>query len=383
MTTKASGNAKSTLDPALGQVVLVLQGGGALGAYQVGVYQALHENGIEPDWVIGTSIGAINAALIVGNRPEDRMDKLDEFWAGVQHAAGFDFSDSMPFGGSMLPNWSVMTQGIASFFKPNPLAFLGQQVPLAAEAAGYYSTQPLQRTLERLVDFDLVNSGGTRLTVGAANVRTSAMRYFDSRETQIGARHIMASGALPPAFPPVRIDGDLYWDGGILSNTPVEAVFDDKPRRNSLVFTVHIWNPQGGEPESIWQVMNRAKDVQFSSRDASQVLRQQQMHKLRHIIAELAKRLPEAARKDRQVQDMAGYGCLTRMHVVRLLAESLPGEDHTKDIDFSSKGIRTRREAGYADTLRALRQAPWNAEVEATEGFVLHELRHEAALVQV
>ena len=367
--------------PGLGQVVLVLQGGGALGAYQIGVYQALHESGIEPDWVIGTSIGAINAALITGNKPADRLAKLEEFWASVGHSPEVEFGASLPFFGAMLPNLATVTSGIANFFKPNPFAFFGMHTPLEPETAGYYSTQPLQATLERLVDFDLINSGGTRLTVGAANVRTSAMRYFDSRDTQISARHVMASGALPPAFPPVRIDGDLYWDGGILSNTPVEAVFDDMPRRDSLVFAVHIWNPQGAEPESMWQVMNRQKDVQYSSRAVSHILRQRQMHKLRHIIAELASRLPEGARKDAAVREMASYGCLTRMHVVRLLAESLPSEDHTKDIDFSRKSIRARREAGYADTLSALKQAPWDAEVEATEGFILHELRREAALV--
>jgi NTE family protein len=192
------------------QTVLVLQGGGALGAYQVGVYQALHEADVEPDWVIGTSIGAINASLIAGNAPEERLDRLNAFWERVEHAPVLAAASNLPWLGSMLPNWATLSLGISGFFKPNPPAFLGLNVPLAAEAAGYYSTQPLEETLGDLVEFSLINSGKTRLTVGAANVRTSAMRYFDSRDTEISVKHIMASGALPPAFPAVRIDGELY-----------------------------------------------------------------------------------------------------------------------------------------------------------------------------
>jgi NTE family protein len=183
----------------------------------------------------------------------------------------------------------------------------------------------------------------------------------------------MASGALPPAFPAVRIGDDLFWDGGILSNTPVEVVFDDNPRRNSVVFAVHIWNPHGPEPTTMWEVTNRQKDIQYSSRAVSHIARQKQIHRLRHVIAELAGRLPEAERQKADVQELAGFGCLTRMHVVRLLAPPVDGEDHTKDIDFSPTGIRARREAGYADTSRVLELAPWSGEFEPIEGFILHE----------
>ena len=272
------------LTPDLGQVVLVLQGGGALGAYQVGVYQALHEAGIEPDWVIGTSIGAINASIIAGNQPAERMSRLQAFWQSVEHGSFQQALGSVPLWGAMASKWLTMTSGIGSFFKPNPLAFMGTHMPLGADGAGYYSTMPLQATLNELVDFDLVNRNTTRLTVGAANVRTSEMRYFDSRDMPLDARHVMASGALPPAFPAIRIDGELYWDGGILSNTPVEAIFDDYPRRNSLVFAVHIWNPDGAEPETIWQVLNRQKDIQYSSRAVTHIMRQKQLHRLRHVV---------------------------------------------------------------------------------------------------
>ncbi|WP_084572964.1 patatin-like phospholipase family protein [Methylocapsa aurea] len=362
-----------------GQIVLVLQGGGALGAYQAGVYQALHEAGIEPDWVIGTSIGAINASLIAGNKPENRLARLDEFWSRVGHKPALEAIAGLPWLGRALPNWMTLTSGIPSFFRPNPFAFLGLHAPLSADAAGYYSTGPLEATLTDLVDFSLVQSGPTRLTVGAANAQTSEMRYFDSRDTKLTARHVMASGALPPAFPAVRIDGELFWDGGILSNTPVEAVFDDTPRRNSLVFAVHIWNPSGPEPETIWQVLNRQKDIQYSSRAVSHIKRQKQIHRLRHIIAELAMRLPERERDTNLVREMAGYGCLTRIHVVRLVAPPLEGEDHTKDIDFSRAGIRCRWAAGYEDTRRVLADAPWEGEVNPIEGFYLHECRPATA----
>jgi NTE family protein len=244
---------------------------------------------------------------------------------------------------------------------------------LGAEEAGYYSVAPLRETLGELVDFERINAGPTRLTVGASNVRTSEMRYFDSREMPLDIRHVLASGALPPAFPAVRIDGELYWDGGVVSNTPVEAVFDDNPRRNSLIFAVHLWNPRGDEPETIWEVMHRQKNLQYSSRAAAHIHRQRQIHRLRHVISELAALLPEERRRDNEVAELASYGCRTQMHVVRLLAPALDYEDHAKDIDFSPRGIAQRRDAGYRDTMATLEQRPWDADVDPNEGFFLHE----------
>jgi NTE family protein len=355
-----------------GQQVLVLQGGGALGAYQVGVYQALHEAGVEPDWVIGTSIGAINAAIIAGSPANDRVDRLAEFWRRVEH--GHAFESLLPTSlSTMWRNAATVMGGHPTFFSPNPLAFASAHLPLGPEQAGYYSVEPMRETLGDLVDFDRVNGGDVRLTVGASNVTTSEMVYFDSRDMTLSLDHVMASGALPPAFPAVRIDGELYWDGGILSNTPVEVVFDDNPRRDSMVYAVHIWNPHGPEPQSIWEVMNRQKDVQYSSRAASHIKRQRQLHRLRHVITELSAMLPPEARQTQEASELAAYGCPTRMHVIRLLAPALDHEDHSKDIDFSPGGIRARREAGYADTMRTLEAAPWREEVDPLEGFVLHE----------
>jgi NTE family protein len=194
-------------------------------------------------------------------------------------------------------------RGISGFFEPNPMALWGSHFHLGAEKAGYYSTMPLRKTLTELADFSLIKRCKPRLTVGAAHVRTSQMRYFDSRDTEITVSHIMASGALPPAFPAVRIDGELYWDGGILSNTPTEAIFDDNPRRNSLIFAVHMWNPMGPEPETIWEVLHRQKDIQYSSRVATHITRQQQLHKLRHVVSELVRRVPEEERKSADIRD--------------------------------------------------------------------------------
>ena len=356
-----------------GQVVLVLQGGGALGSYQAGVYQALHEAGIEPDWIIGTSIGAINASLIAGNAPENRLPRLQEFWKRMEQRPVWSFPGAFPGFNEKLSYWSTVANGIPGFFKPNPLAHAGADYPLGADRAGYYSTEPLERTLGELVDFDLVNRCTPRLTVGAAHVRTSQMRYFDSRGGELGIKHIMASGALPPAFPPIRIDGELYWDGGILSNTPTEAVFDDNPRKNSLIFAVHMWNPSGAEPTTMAEVLNRQKDVQYSSRIASHIARQQQAHRLRHVISQLAARIPEAERNSEAVKELAGYGCPTRMHVVRLLAPQLDNENHTKDIDFSRSGIMQRWDAGYAHTRAVLDRAPWVGEFDPLSGVILHE----------
>ena len=377
--TRSEGNHTDHLTPPKRRIVLVFQGGGALGAYQAGVYHALEKAGVVPDWVIGTSIGAINAGLICGNSSADRLPALQEFWHRITRRSNWHL-DLMPTPLVQFCTYSsILAAGLPGFFEPHPPAFLGTHVPLGEERAGYYSTEPLRSTLQGLVDIDKLNNCSPRLTVGAAHVRTSRMRYFDTARERLDLRHILASGALPPAFPAVRIDGELYWDGGILSNTPTEVVFDDYPREDSLVFAVHMWNPTGPEPATISDVMHRLKDIQYSSRISSHIARQQQLHKMRHVIEELSKLVPAAAQKRELVQEMMSYGCNTRMHVVRLLAPSLAFEDQTKDVDFSSRGVRTRWQAGYEHTSRALESAPWERGFGAVEGVMLHEL-HEGEL---
>ena len=235
-------------------------------------------------------------------------------------------------------------------------------------------------TLNELVDFEYLCECRTRLTVGAVNAKSGHMHYFDSKKEPLGVDHVMASGALPPAFPAVRIDGEPYWDGGIYSNTPIEAVLDDKPRRSSVIFTVHLWNPNGEEPGSIWQVLGRQKDIQYSSRNESHVVRQKQIHRLRHVISELVQRIPASERDSDAVRELSSWGCRTTMHVVRLLAPRLAAEDHTKDIDFTPVGIRMRREAGYLDAQEVIAEAPWHCEVDPLEGVLVHDHQSQRAM---
>ncbi len=345
-----------------GQVVLVLQGGGALGAYQAGVYEALHAAGIEPDWVIGTSIGAINGALIAGNAPADRLARLREFWQRV--------AQDSPLG-----SFSTFTRGLPAFFVPRSLAWSSVQAQVGLDEASYYSTEPLRSTLSGLTN---LGQCSTRLTMGAVNVRNSEMRYFDSRDEPLSIDHVMASGALPPAFPAVRIAGEPYWDGGVYSNTPIEAVLDDKPRRDSVIFSVNVWQPVGPEPGSIWEVMGRQKDIQYASRADSHIARQKQIHRLRHVIRELARNLPQDRQDSPEMKELASWGCGTTMHVLRLLAPALASEDALKDVDFSPAGIRGRWQCGLTDTQRMIEAAPWRAEVDPIEGVIVHELSARA-----
>jgi NTE family protein len=356
------------------QTVLVLQGGGALGAYQVGVVQALHEAGIEPDWVIGTSIGAINGALIAGNPPARRIDCLNDFWDTLRWRSPLTHLPFEPGALNPFANLNILAQGVPGFFAPNAAAAWGALAPVGTERAAYYDTAPLADTLRAHVDFDRIARGAMRLTVGAVNVESGEMRYFDSRHETLGVNHVMASGALPPAFPAVRVDDGLYWDGGIYSNTPIEAVLDDRPRRDALIIAVQLWNPQGEAPQSIWQVMGRQKDIQYASRADSHIARQKQIHRLRHVINELVQHLPEKARESAAVRELAGWGCRTTMHVVRLLAPRLAAEDHTKDIDFTPAGIRARRDAGLIDAREVIEQAPWlHTHDGEHEGVIVHD----------
>jgi NTE family protein len=369
---KANG-ARAALQSGLpGQVVLVLQGGGALGAYQVGVYEALHDAGIEPDWVIGTSIGAINAALIARNARDQRMARLNAFWNHVEQP----LSSAGPLDwlgmGNWVANMTTVMRGIPAFFTPNVAALRGARAAVGVESASYYSTEPLRRTLGELVDFAGMAGAAMRLTVGAVNACSGAMRYFDSRNETLCVEHVMASGALPPAFPAVRIEGEPYWDGGIYSNTPIEAVLDDKPRRDSLIFAVNVWHQTGPEPDSIWQVMGRQKDIQYASRADSHIVRQKQIHRLRHVIRQLTEQLPASKRADPVVKELSAWGCGTTMHVAHLLAPRLESEDHTKDIDFTPAGLSARREAGYADTMRMVERSPWRVPTDPIEGVVEH-----------
>ena len=373
----------STASPAPRQTVLVLQGGGALGAYQLGVIEALLERGIEPNWVIGTSIGAINAALVAGNTPAQRLARLRAFWARVEQPDG-DFAAWVD--AALTRRWhdtTTVAQGIPGFFRPRPEAWWWPQARVGVEQAAYYSTDPLRATLGELLDPALLAAPAIRLTMGAVAVASARMQYFDSRDTAGGLAidHVLASGALPPAFPAVRIGDVAYWDGGLCSNTPIEAVFDDRPRRNSLIFAVNVWHAEGPEPTSVDQVLAREKDIQYASRHDSHIARQKQIHHLRRVIRELSAHLGSRAVESPAVRELASWGGGTTMHVAHLEAPVLPGEGASKDIDFSASGIRARRAAGRRDALQMLEAAPWEEPADPLAGVVEHRLpgRHPSA----
>ncbi|HEY3598888.1 MAG TPA: patatin-like phospholipase family protein [Paraburkholderia sp.] len=360
-----------------GQVVLVLQGGGALGAYQAGVYHALHDAGIEPDWVIGTSIGAINGAIIAGNPVAQRLDRLKEFWKRVTWPSSTP-AGLLPGVADWLRDFSIVTRGIASFFTPRSDAWMGLYADVGVEQAAFYRTEPLRETLSSLVDFDCLNGGQTRLTVGTVGVSSGHMHYFTNRDKPLAVDHVMASAAFPPGFPSVRIDGEAYWDGGVYSNTPLEAVLDDHPRRNSVIFAVQLWPVHGPEPVSIHEAISRQRDIQYSSRAESHLGRQKQIHSLRHVIRELGKHIPQEQRDSPAVKELLNWGCGTTMQVIELDAPRSCGGDMHKDIDFSASGIERRWTAGYDDTRKMIERAPWLEEPDPMEGIAIHRSDPEA-----
>jgi NTE family protein len=369
----SSGTAKKPLSLP-GQVVLVFQGGGALGAYQGGVYQALHENGIEPNWVVGTSIGAINGAIIAGNEAGSRLDRLREFWSRIERRPSWSDNFLSHMGENAAAYFQTMMSGVSGYYTPNhAIAWGGLHAQVGIERAAFYSIEEFRKTLNDVVDFERIKAKQTRLTVGAVNVRTGKMHYFDSRDMPLTLEHVLASGALPPGFPAIRIDGDPYWDGGLYSNTPIEVVFDDNPRRDSVVFSVQIFPIAGPEPETVMQVLSRQIDIQYASRADSHIPRQEHIHQLRHMVRELVRMLPQDLRDTPQVKEMAGYGCGTFMHLLRINATPPKIEDCLREIDFTTEGIQRRWRSGYEDTARMLKHRPWELPIDPMLGVAVHD----------
>lgn len=356
------------------RTVLIFQGGGALGAFQAGSYEALHRAGLAPDWVVGTSIGAINAALIAGSRPERRLEHLYEFWARMGRGCCTD-----PPARSLGTAWirwnalSTMLFGVPHFFAPRWAHGFAFGLPVSPETASLYDPTALKTTLEELIDFDYLNDSPIRLAVGAVDVESGSIRYFDSRHQRIGVEHILASGALPPAFPAVEIDGRYYWDGGLHSNTPLECVLSDLPRRHTLCFLATLWPQQDVAPVAFPDVLRRSKELQYASRAETLIGLEQELHRLRHSISLLAARLPKALRTDPEVLESIRRGCRSVYHLIRLQAPRLTDEDQSKDIDFAPSRIGQRWAAGCEDTLRALAARPWEQAVGKEEGVLLHD----------
>ena len=340
------------------RIALVLQGGGALGSYQAGVYEALAESGYQPDWVAGISIGAINAALIAGNAPQDRVAKLRGFWDQVS-APTATWPD-LPFG----PWQQAVRQGGAlaallfgqpGFFRPNLLESWRTGQP----PTSFYDTAGLRATLERLVDFDRINGGALRLSVGAVNVRTGNFAYFDTARQKIGPDHIMASGALPPGFPAVEIEGERYWDGGLVSNTPLQYVLDDEPRRSTLAFQVDLFPASGAVPGDLEAVEERRKDIVYSSRTRMGVNSFHDMHTLRRHISKLLARLPADFDDGPELAALRAAACQTRMDIVELIYRSRDFQGAQKDIEFARATMLERWQQGLSDARAALVVEPW------------------------
>ncbi|HEY0490748.1 MAG TPA: patatin-like phospholipase family protein [Telluria sp.] len=370
--------AANVLNPHGLRIVLVLQGGGALGAYQAGVYQAMHEHGLIPDWIVGTSIGAINAALIAGNRHEDRLQRIRTFWERVSHPDRVDMaqvSDSERRSNIMFSTFNAVVHGVPGFFTPRWFNGFAFGLPVAPENASFYDTSELCGTLAELVDFDYLNSPESmRLTVNAVNVATGQLTHFDSRTMRLAPDHVRASGSLPPAFPPVRIDGQLYWDGGLYSNTPLESVLNVLPEGDALCFMVDLWSANGPEPSTYDQVHTRQKDVTYASRSTRHIADYARMHRLQDKLRDLYARLPVSERTAEDERELAALGCEATLHIVRLPYSGRDWHMAAKDINFSKGSIDWRWDQGYADGLRAVGDAAWLRSIEEDTAVVVHEL---------
>lgn len=363
-------------------VALVLQGGGSLGAYQGGVYEALAQAELHPDWVAGISIGAINAAIIAGNPPDQRVAQLRAFWDLVTSNPIGSWAESTAGGNAMFDGFGdfahgwldqlstvqAFVAGAPGFFEPRiPPPWM--YPPGQPESTSFYDTSPLEATLERLVDFDRINSRETHFSVGAVNVRTGNFMYFDTDTHKIGPKHIMASGALPPGFPAIEIDGEYYWDGGLVSNTPLRWVVDFEPRRDMLAFQIDLWSSRGRFPRDLNEVAIRQKEIQFSSRTRASSDRIKSMQKIRSNLSKLLHQIPEELRGTLEGQVLSEFADRKVYNIVQLIYRSKQYEGNTKDCEFSRLSLADHWRAGYEDTTRSLQHKEIFERPSPEEGF--------------
>ncbi len=355
-------------DAAPKRTVLVLQGGGALGSYQAGVYEALQDGGVTPDWVAGVSIGAINASIIAGNPPELRVARLREFWRRITAPTA-----AMP--PLRLPGWEGFEQKVGAsyavvfgqpgFYKPrSPLDWFGPGGP-----PSYYDTSDLRKTLCELVDFDLISHGRPRLSVGAVDVETGNMIYFDSAEMKLTPDHVMASGALPPGFAAVTIGGRDYWDGGLVSNTPLQYVLAEKPRLHSVIFQVDLFPARGKRPETLDEVAERDKDIRFSSRTRTGTNDAGEKQHMRGAVMRFLNKLPPELRNDPVAAELREYACAAEIDVVQLIYHPKVPQGAQKDFQFDRATMERRWAVGHHDALHTLEAAPWKTPAPPDIGF--------------
>jgi len=352
----------ATQRPPFERIALILQGGGALGAYQAGVYQALAEANLHPDWVAGISIGAINSALIAGNPPKKRVERLRTFWEtvssppfGLPFLAALEGRDELTHSLiNQLSSLGALIGGAPGFFQPRvPPPFLYPNG--APEALSYYDVAPLRATLEALVDFDLINSGAMRFSVGAVNVRSGNFVYFDNTTYQICPEHVMASGSLPPGFPPTEIEGECYWDGGLVSNTPLDWVLDSRPGRDTLAFQIDLWSARGEFPRNLIEAETRQKEIRYSSRTRLATNQFKKKQILRRAAAQLLAKIPKELLQTPQAEMLAWEADEKVYNLVQLIYRTKHYEGTSKDYEFSRRTMEEHWRSGYNDAVRTLR----------------------------
>ena len=360
-------------------VALVLQGGGALGAYQAGVFQALSEAGIDANWVSGVSIGAINAAIITGNEPGNRIDRLRDFWEVVSNRKVWRFTPEGDLFRRMRNQTSAMmtmAAGLPGFFRPrdvNPWL----QLAGASGATSFYDTGELERTLNRLVDWDVLNDRQRRLSVGAVNVRTGNFRYFDSEIEVIGPQHIMASGALPPAFPAVHIENEYYWDGGIVSNTPLQYLLEQEDVHDTLVFQVDLFSARGILPRDMGDVLARHKDIMYSSRTRNNTDTFRRLHNVRLRLHQALMRVPEDLLTNEDREFLATMEDVPQINIVHLIYQQKIYKSDAKDYEFSGTSMREHWDTGYQDTRKTMKHRKWLVKPPESIGMTVHDLHRD------
>jgi len=378
------------------RIALVLQGGGALGSYQAGVIEGLSEINLNPTWVAGISIGALNCAIFAGNAPKDRVQKLKEFWDTIcqpPSAAATAMSSIYEMFGMasqtvreltlahterMFGSYAAvqsLVEGQKGFFVPRPLA-PGSGSPATTS---FYDTTPLISTLERFVDFDRINSGEMRVSVGATNVKSGNFVYFDNTEMKLGPQHFIASGSLPPGFPATEIDGEFYWDGGCVSNTPLEYIVNTKPRADTLIFQVDLWSARGELPTDIFQVLERQKDIQYSSRTRGVTNNVTDLQSLRKLLWDTIERVPAAARKkDPYFDELKEWLYGARYNCIHMIYKNKPTAGHYKDFEFSHETMAYHWQTGLDDMRRTLENPKCLDIPPPGENFVTYDVhRHQ------
>jgi NTE family protein len=359
------------------KTVLVLQGGGALGAYQAGAYEALCDDGYMPTWLAGISIGAVNAAIIAGNPPERRAERLRAFWERVSSRLlawplGNDDNSRRVFNETSATLAAV--GGVPGFFEPRvpPAVFMPQGTP---EAISVYDTEPLKATLMELVDFDLLNSGAVRLSVGAVQVLTGNMKYFDTAKQKVGPEHVMASGALPPGFPPIEIDGEPYWDGGLVSNTPLEYVLERSgPRQDMCIFQIDLFSAKGCLPETLFDIGQREKEIRFSSRTRLNTDIFREMQTIRRAIRHLRTMVPAEFGDNADWQILDAVACDAAITIVLLIHRRAAYWTQSNDYEFSRYSMEEHWAAGRADVENTLNHPDWQNRTRPEEGVAVLDL---------